>query len=168
MQPLYEMHNPKAFRPTYDPKSSDVFAKPIQAFDETYGELFRYELDTSQKAWVRAMAEMQELSARWVARRQAMLRDYALWFDPAGASRPAEFTTAWRRFATNSANRLIEDMSDQMECALRAASRIGEALDAPVAQATKTEAPTPPRRVHARATVKAKRARKPLDGQATH
>lgn len=159
MQPLQNLRpfNGKTFRPMYDPRSADVLAKPMQAFDDTYGELFRYELDTSQKAWMRMAAEMQNLGARWIARRQEMMRDYAGWLDP--SAEPAEFTTAWRRLATNSAQRLIADVSDQMECAMRAATRLGEAME-PAAEAAKAVTPTPSRRVHARATVKTKRARK--------
>lgn len=162
MQPLYEMYDPKTFRPAYDPKSADVFSKPIQAFDDTYGALFRHELDTSQKAWMRVIGEMQQLSARWVARRQEMLRDGALWLDPANAGSPGGLAVAWRRLATNSAHRLIEDMSDQMECALRTATRMREEFENTATDAArKMPAANGARRVHARATVKAKRARKP-------
>lgn len=168
MQPLQDLRpfNGKLFRPMFDAKSVDALAQPIQAFDETYGALFRFELDTSQKAWMRTVAEMQDLGARWFARRQDMMRDYAAWFDPAGAAQPAE---AWRRWATNTTQRMIADVSDQMECAIRAATRLGEAMEQP-AEAVKP--PTPARRVHARATVKTKRARKPASRQqasnATH
>jgi hypothetical protein len=161
MQPLYDPKtygNAQAFRPMFDPKSADVFSKPLQAFDDTYGELFRYELDTSQKAWMRTVADMQDLGARWIARRQEMMRDYAQWFDP--GAQPAEFTNVWRRWANSCAQRLIDDVSDQMECAMRAATRLGEAMEQSTGASAKPTTPTPSRRVHARATVKTKRARK--------
>ncbi len=113
-----------------DPKSAEMFArlpKPM-GMNDSYRELVRFELDTSQRAWMRLLNDMQDLGARWCARRQEMLRDSTFWLD-ASATGPGDMASAWRRWASSSAQRWIDDVSDQMEVAMKAAARMSETLE---------------------------------------
>jgi hypothetical protein len=164
MQPLYDKtYHQAPFGPALDPKAA--LTQPMQLLDDTYGELFRHEINTSQKAWMQMVADFQQLSTRWVARRQEMLRDSALLLQPDSLAKPGDVANVWWRWASNSAQRVIDDMSDQLEVTLRAATRMSEVFEAPT-QAAATRRP-PASRVHARATVKTKRARKP-NGDTAH
>ncbi len=105
------------------------------AFDG-YGALIRRDYPSPQM-WLDVLNEMQRASARWYARRQDAIREAgALMSAPPGQS-PQEKAEAWSRFAATSAQRAIEDLSDQIQTGIKAAmylapgtTRTAEALSA--------------------------------------
>lgn len=146
--------------PMIDPQSAEMFAslpKPM-GMNDSYRELVRFEFDTSQRAWMRLLNDMQDFSVRWCARRQEMLRDSAFWLD--ASVQPGDIASVWRRWASNSAQRWIDDVSDQMEVAMKTAARLSETLD--------EASGAPPQRMETtRAPAKAKRSRK-ANGATAH
>jgi hypothetical protein len=86
-----------------------------------YGAVIRREI-ASPQMWLDVLTEMQRASARWYARRQDAIREAgALMSTPPGQN-PQEKAEAWSRFAAASAQRAIEDVSDQMQTAMKAAA----------------------------------------------
>jgi hypothetical protein len=91
----------------------------------------------SPQMWLDVLNEMQRASARWYARRQEAIREaQALLSTPPGQN-PQETAQALSRFAASSAQRAIEDLSDQMQTGIKAAmylapgaTRTAEALSA--------------------------------------
>lgn len=147
--------------PVIEPKSPDLFAglpKPM-GMNDSYRELLRFEVGASQRAWMRMFNDMQTLGMRWCERRQEMIRDSAAWLEP--NAQPGDMAMAWRRWASNSAQRWIDDVSDQLELAMKATARLSETLDEASGAAPVARGETK------RASAKPKRARK-ANGATTH
>jgi hypothetical protein len=109
---------------------------PAASAFEGYGALMRRDY-ASPQMWLDVLNEMQRASARWYARRQEAIREaQALLSTPPGQN-PQETAQALSRFAASSAQRAIEDLSDQMQTGIKAAmylapgaTRTAEALSA--------------------------------------
>ena len=110
------------------PSQPGVFSVPKpMGMNDSYRELLRFEVGASQRAWMRMFNDMQTIGMRWCERRQEMIRDSAAWLEP--PTQPADMALAWRRWASNSAQRWIDDVSDQIELAMKAAARLSETLE---------------------------------------
>ena len=103
---------------------------------ESYGALMKREY-ASPQMWLDVLNEMERVSARWYARRQEAIREAGELMNAAQGKSPQQAAEAWSRFAATSAQRAIEDLSDQMQTGMRAAmylcpgsTRTAEALSA--------------------------------------
>jgi len=115
-------------QPHLKTQDSLIFSLPKpMGMNDSYRELLRFEVGASQRAWMRMFNDMQTIGMRWCERRQEMIRDSAAWLDP--GAQPADMATAWRRWASNSAQRWIDDVSDQIELAMKATARLSETLE---------------------------------------
>lgn len=115
-------------QPHLDSQDSRMFNLPKpMGMNDSYRELLRHEVGASQRAWMRMFSDMQTLGMRWCERRQEMIRDSAAFLEP--SAQPADVASAWRRWASNSARRWIDDVSDQIELAMKATARLSETLE---------------------------------------
>jgi hypothetical protein len=71
--------------------------------------------------WLDVLTEMQRATARWYARRQDAIREAgALMSAPPGRT-ASEAAQAWGKFTAANTQRLIEDVSDQMQTTIKSA-----------------------------------------------
>jgi hypothetical protein len=109
---------------------------PVANPFEGYGALVKREY-ASPQMWLDVLNEMQRASARWYARRQDAIREAGSLLSAPPGQAPQDVAQAWGRFAAASAQRAVEDLSDQMQTGLKAAmylapgaTRTAEALSA--------------------------------------
>ena len=115
------MYADPAFKPEPTPESFVTVPRPpiATAFD-SLGALTRRDYPTPQM-WLDVLTEMQRASARWYARRQDAIREAgALMSAPPGRT-VREAAVAWSNFTAANTQRLIEDVSDQMQTTIKAA-----------------------------------------------
>lgn len=93
---------------------------PVASALESYSAIVRREY-ASPQMWLDVLTEMQRASARWYARRQDAIREAGLLMNAPPGQTPQETAEAWGRFAGASAQRMIEDVSDQMQTGMKAA-----------------------------------------------
>lgn len=88
---------------------------------EGFGAFVRRDYPSPQM-WLDVLTEMQRASARWYARRQEAIREAGALMNAPPGQTPQEAAEGWSRFVAASAQRAVEDVSDQVQTTIKAAA----------------------------------------------
>lgn len=114
--------SPSASHETAPPRAESFVTMPrptASAFDG-FNAAVRQDYPSAQM-WLDVLSEMQRVSARWYARRQEAIREAGALANAPPGQTPGETAEAWGRFVAANTQRMIEDVSDQIQTGLKAA-----------------------------------------------